>query len=173
MTFSQFHFIFLYFWITKRQKLVHHKFRLFRKEGAVFWDNLPRGVRISTKKNVLEEQGLSFFFRYKRSLWTPNSYDNPCFFVWLIYTTFPIRHFCCYSNFSRQKSKIWSGPMSRERLYIPDLEPDHILSNRGRCTWARPDLGPYQIFGTKRYHLRPYQIFGTKRYHLHNCSVVL
>ena len=30
----------------------------------------------------------------------------------------PIRHFCCYSDFSRQMSNIWSGPMSRERLHI-------------------------------------------------------
>ena len=43
----------------------------------MFWDTLPRGVRISTKNNALEEQGL-----------------------WLL----PIHHFCCYSDFSRQMS---------------------------------------------------------------------
>ena len=61
-TFSRFHFIFLYLWITKRRKLAHHKFRFSRKKGGVFWDTFPRGVRISTKNNALEEQGLSFFF---------------------------------------------------------------------------------------------------------------
>ena len=118
MMLSRFHFIFLYFWITKRRKLAHHKFRFSRKEGAVFWNTLPRGIRISTKNNALEEQGLSFFFKYYRSTSTPNSYNNPGFIIWLICTTLPICHFCCYSDFSRQMSKIWSGPMSRERLHI-------------------------------------------------------
>ena len=61
MTFLRFHFIFLYFWITKQRKLAHHKFRFSRKEGAVFWDTLLRGVSISTNNNALEEQGWSFF----------------------------------------------------------------------------------------------------------------
>ena len=40
------------------------------------------------------------------------------FIIWPICTTLPIRHICCYSDFSRQMSKIWSGPMSRECLHI-------------------------------------------------------
>ena len=120
MAFLRFHFIFLYFWITKWQKLAHHKFRFSRKEGAVFWDTLPRGVSISTNNNALEEQGLSFFpshisdHLYKLQILI----KNPAFIDWPICTMLPIRHFCCYSDFSRQMSKIWSGPMSRERLHI-------------------------------------------------------
>ena len=64
MMFTRFHFIFIYFWITKQLKRAYHKFRFSLKEGAVFWDTLPRGIRIFMKNNALEEQGLSFFFKY-------------------------------------------------------------------------------------------------------------
>ena len=118
MTFSRFHFIFLYFWITKRRKLAHHKFRFSRKEGTVFWDTLPRGVRISTNNNALEEQGLSFIFQiisdhYKLriliiiQLSSINQFAPHCRFA-----------ICVATDFSRQMSKIWSGPMSREHLHI-------------------------------------------------------
>ena len=120
MTFSRFHFIFLYCWITKRRKLAHHKFRFSRKGGAVFWDTLPRGVRISTKKKQHSRRARIIIFLQILAIIinSTNPYNNPGFIVWPICTTLPIRHFCCYSDFSRQMSKIWSGPMSREHLHI-------------------------------------------------------
>ena len=47
-----------------------------------------------------------------------DAYNYPSFIVRPICTTLPIRHFCCCSDFSRQMSNIWSGPLSSERLHI-------------------------------------------------------
>ena len=153
MTFSRFHFIFLYFWITKRQKLAHHKFRFSRKEGAVFWDTFPRGVRIPT----LWKSKVYHFFsnisdHYKQILVIIQVHRLTNMHR-IVDSPFLLHYF----DFSRQMSKIWSGPMSRER-YISrfgtgpnSIEPWSLHMSRSRFD---PDL------------------FGTERYRLHNQNLV-
>ena len=77
-----------------------------------------------------------------------NSYNNTGFIVWPICTTLPIRHFCCYSDFSRQMSKIWSGPMSRERLHIQIWYQTKFLVPKSTVYIPRfgPDRGPIRMW---------------------------
>ena len=144
MTFSRFHFIFLYFWITKRRKLAHYKFRFSGKEGAVFWDTLPRGVRISTKNNALEEQGLSFFFKYLRSLRTQNSYKNPGFIVWPICITLRFAIFVATLTF----------PAKRQRFGLVQWAGSVYISRFGT---GPNSIGPWSLHMSK-----------PERYRLHN-----
>ena len=53
-------------------------------------------------------------------------------------------------------SKIWSGPMSRERLHIQIGTGPNFIGPRSlhmRRSRFGPELGPDQIFGTERYRL--------------------
>ena len=157
MTFSRFHFIFLYFWITKLRKLAHHKFRFSRKEGAVFWDTLPRGVRISMNNNTLEEQGLLFFLQiisnhYKLQiliiiqLSSINQFAPRCRFAIFVSTlTFPAK----YQRFGLVR---WAGSVyiSRFGTGPNSIGPWSLHMSRSHFG---ADLGPDQIFGTERYRL--------------------
>ena len=151
MPFSRFHFIFLYFWTTKRQKLAYHKFRFSaRKEGAVFWDSLPRGVKLgflrktTSKKSKVYHLSWNVGDHYKFQILIiiqVSSFDQfapRCRFVIFVATlTFPAK----YQRFGLVR---WEGSVYISRF---GTGPDSI--------------GPWSLHMSR-------SRFGTERYRLHN-----
>ena len=112
-------FYFPFFWITKWRKLAHHKRRFSRKEGTVFWDTFPRGVRIFYKKQHSRRARFIIFLQILAII------INTKIVIKIQVSSFGqsapgcrFSIFVATLDFSRQMLKIWSGPTSRERLHI-------------------------------------------------------
>ena len=128
------------------RKQAHHKCSFSRKEDAVFWDTLPRSVRISMKKQRSRRARFIIFLQILVIIINSKllKNNNPGFIVWPICTTLPIRHSRCYSDFFRQMSNIWSGPMSRGRLlkiwYRTKFYQTVVLAHEQVSLWSGPKV---------------------------------